>query len=579
VWLDIETNGEPVYDKSFEVRTVQVASPAWDSAYVIPARIEYYADIRRLLKAAPVIGGHNLTYEWQALAVADITDSPNEHWHKSIDTMLITALAAHPQAPKLLALKENVRALVDADYDLDKRLKEFMRFENQDLEWVDNVGNLPGFPPAVLVRKRRKEPYTWASVPIDSSEFLEYAAGDVIAPPHLFDVLSLSAYAALPALYKRERDLAVLMQGITVRGLPVNPDALDEAEEELRQQVAGPRNTLRAAGIDTETGLSAATRDILLAALDAAKIKPPKTPKGGISLAQNQMILAADGKPLPAVLEAWYALAQARKFQTTYLDHFRDGLDNDGTIHPDIRVMGAMTTARMSISDPPLQQLPTQGATRSCLTARPGKVLVGADLSQIEFRVAAAISGDVTLLQAFKDGVGVHDIVSARMYGPNYTEQQRSIAKRGGFGWLYGGGAKTLASQTGVSMKVAGGVMKALKESYPTLAAFKDQAAEMTRIVTSYGRELQPDAGRKYASLNYLVQSTARDIFTDGVFRAAKVFGPEAMWLPVHDELIIEVDAEDGDYAAHVLGEALSTTFMGVDCPALGKVIGSRWAK
>src|SRR5690606_31854913 len=76
-------------------------------------------------------------------------------------------------------------------------------------------------------------------------------------------------------------------------------------------------------------------------------------------------------------------------------------------------------TARMSISDPPLQQLPSgDWKIRRCLVADPGKVIVASDYSQVEMRVLAALCGDETLQQAIVSGADLHDFTAERVFGP-----------------------------------------------------------------------------------------------------------------------------------------------------------------
>src|SRR5439155_4757867 len=96
----------------------------------------------------------------------------------------------------------------------------------------------------------------------------------------------------------------------------------------------------------------------------------------------------------------------------------------DGRIYSTWRQLGA-ASGRMSCSDPNLQQLP-RGAYRRCIVAPPGRVLVKADYSQIELRIAAKVSGDKALLEAYQRGEDLHTITARNVLGiADVTKQHR----------------------------------------------------------------------------------------------------------------------------------------------------------
>lgn len=587
VTVDIETNGTKagLYDPEWQLRTVQLSSPAWgNTAYVIPNRIEFLQRIVDVLDAAPVLMAHNAMVEWQGLALADVTRSPADYWHKTIDTMLMVAVASHPEGPSgdaRLGLKDNVRALVDPDYDLDTELKAWFKPQYDVTEGVFKSGPRKGLPREIKTKVR--EAYSWATCPTDAPQFLRYAAGDVIVPEPLFDKLS-GTYSRAKEHYRVARDLSALMQKRTVRGLEVDEGALIAAEADLAHQVKEPVERLRAAGLDPTQGYTAENRDRLVQCLKDVGIPVPMT-KGTENkgpqeaLGQDGVRLAADGKPLPQLLQDWYTKEQAVKFKSAYLDLFRDGLEyGNGLIHPDIRIMQA-ATGRTSVAKPPLQQLPTEGTTRGCLRASAGKVLVSADLSQIEFRIAGALSGDQALLDMVLGGIKIHNVVAKLAFGEGFNDHQYGAAKTAVYAWLYGATPATIARQTGVSMATAKKLIQTIERMFPALVAFKRSRMSMRRATTWYGREILLNNDAPWAKLNYEVQGSAYDLFTIGTLAAAKEFGDDAIWLTVHDEVIVEVDEADGPEAARVLGKTLSTEFMGVPCPAVGKVIGRNWSK
>lgn len=113
-------------------------------------------------------------------------------------------------------------------------------------------------------------------------------------------------------------------------------------------------------------------------------------------------------------------------------------------IHPNFKIHGTVT-GRLSCVDPNLQQVPRDPFLRSIITAPPGWVFVEADYSQIELRIAAAISGDVTMKRAFQTRGDVHRLTASAVSGippEQVTNDMRKKAKAVNFGFLYGMGAK-----------------------------------------------------------------------------------------------------------------------------------------
>src|SRR5215212_10196697 len=94
-------------------------------------------------------------------------------------------------------------------------------------------------------------------------------------------------------------------------------------------------------------------------------------------------------------------------------------------------------TGRMASSSPNLQNLPPE--VRRYFKAPAGRVLVVADYSQIELRIAAKISREERMLAAFANGEDIHTITARSLTGrEEVTKQERKLAKAVNFGLLYG---------------------------------------------------------------------------------------------------------------------------------------------
>ena len=117
-----------------------------------------------------------------------------------------------------------------------------------------------------------------------------------------------------------------------------------------------------------------------------------------------------------------------------------------GRIHAEYNQLGA-DTGRFSCRNPSLQNIPKDKSFRSCFVAAPGNVLIRADYSQIELRIAAEITGDNKMIEAFTNGDDLHRL-TASIFSKKPIDQikkeERQAAKAVNFGLIYAMGAETL---------------------------------------------------------------------------------------------------------------------------------------
>jgi DNA polymerase-1 len=275
--------------------------------------------------------------------------------------------------------------------------------------------------------------------------------------------------------------------------------------------------------------------------------------------------LAALGHPLAALLRRYrLARKQCGAFGADWLEHVRD----DGRVYATWRQVGTRA-GRMSCSGPNMQQLP-RGAHRRCVVAPPGRVLVKADYSQIELRIAAKVSGDEALLAAYRRGDDLHTITARNVLRvEEVTGQHRQLAKAINFGLLYGMGARGFRqyakTQFGVELTEgeAHRYREAFFKSYPGLAAWhrrvRAEKAMETRTRSGRRRVLDgrtPDTHR----LNTPVQGTGADGLKLALAllweRRGEVPGAFPV-LAVHDEIVVECEQGQGEAVAGWLKRAM----------------------
>jgi uracil-DNA glycosylase family 4 len=135
-----------------------------------------------------------------------------------------------------------------------------------------------------------------------------------------------------------------------------------------------------------------------------------KTAKGAASTSES--VLKRIDHPVTEALLRFRGAAQQHSF---FIEGWKPFLI-DGRLHPSFKLHGAVT-GRPSCQHPNLQQVPRDPRIRSLITAPKGWVFIEADLSQIEMRVAAELSGDPTLLNTFYQGQDVHWKTATREIG------------------------------------------------------------------------------------------------------------------------------------------------------------------
>ncbi len=294
-----------------------------------------------------------------------------------------------------------------------------------------------------------------------------------------------------------------------------------------------------------------------------------KTPKGQPSTAEDVLQELAAEYELPALILKHRSLA---KLKSTYTDRLPEKINPDtGRVHTHYH-QATTATGRLSSQDPNLQNIPIRTPAgrrvRQAFIAPPGRVMVACDYSQIELRIMAHLSEDERLLAAFDAGEDVHRATAAEVFDCAVDEvsaDQRRAAKAINFGLMYGMSGWGLARQLDLTRTEASEYIDRYFERYPGVAQLMDdvraQAREQGYVETLLGRRLwTPDIkarnpqrrqAAERAAINAPMQGSAADIIkramieVDGWIQSADV--PALLVMQVHDELVLEVDADAVD--------------------------------
>ena len=174
-----------------------------------------------------------------------------------------------------------------------------------------------------------------------------------------------------------------------------------------------------------------------------------------IKLSQKTGEPSSDAKVLKRLKSKGFTLAEQLldyKFyygaNSKFLNRWEDDAFYDGRIHPNFNLTNVVT-GRTSCSDPNLQQVPRNKELRTLFTAPPGRVLLEADYSQIELRIAADYANEPTMLKIYREGGDIHTETAMSLTGLSAEQvkgEPRSRAKPVNFGFLYGMSAKGFVS-------------------------------------------------------------------------------------------------------------------------------------
>jgi len=293
---------------------------------------------------------------------------------------------------------------------------------------------------------------------------------------------------------------------------------------------------------------------------EQAGILLPPDEKGAPSLDQNLLAFLKWEYKLVAQYLEWKGAVT----RVSGIEKLLESVGSDGRIHCNYRQMGT-ETGRLSAASPNLQQVPRREEFRRLFRAREGYVLVVADFSQVELRVAAELSGEQRMLEAYKAERDLHTETAALMAGIEWdavTKAQRQSAKVANFGLLYGAGPATLrkqaAAQYGIDMALdeAKKIVEGFRAAYPRLYAWQTTEGNRTTkaVFTKYGRrrELTGFNDKYTTRINTQVQGTAGDIAKIAlamIWKSIKASRrDEALLIAmVHDEIVLEVQEEFTD--------------------------------
>lgn len=567
--VDVETAGYPLGHEHYRLRTVQLGDDQLAVTFD-PHQADQAELIKQLLSEAPALHAHSATADLAPLAHAGLIGY-SAGWDRMFDTGIV-ALLNDPKStgsdPGLKQLAGSVLGPLAVSPAADKARGELFAAGG----WLKETD--------VTTPIERSG---WAQVDSEATTMVRYAASDVLDTAAIAKRLP----GVPEALLGRERAVQRQTALLPLTGVRLDYEHVQEMRSihiPLREQ--SKARVLAMAGGDIENpGSSTQVAKKLTAMGVALPLTKPnrKTGTGGgqpsadkAALEPLQHLDGPVGDLVTEVLDYRHNNTLINMFLTPFSLLCEKG---DGRARPTVYTLGT-DTGRMSVVRPNLQQLSRQGGIRACITADPGQLMVGADFSGIELRVAAALSQDPNLIRILAEGRDIHAEIALQVWGadqelsaragkPTPKKEHRYKAKPMVFGRIYGGGAATLAGQTGTTLQEANAVIETLDALTPGLAAWSTQMRNWvkgggTQFPTYAGRIIYMDPDQPHKAGNYAIQGSARELLVDSMMKWADTRWGGAVLLPVHDELDAFVPEGEAVEATATLVSCMETELYGV---------------
>ena len=298
-----------------------------------------------------------------------------------------------------------------------------------------------------------------------------------------------------------------------------------------------------------------------------------KKSKNGFSTGQKELDKLREHSPIIEKIEQFREFS---KLKSTYVDALPKLADEKNRIHSNF-AQDVTTTGRLSSSNPNLQNIPIRSELgrriREGFVAKKGNLLVSADYSQFELRLAAVLANDKPLIETFEKDLDIHAKTASEVFGVQIDEvskEQRRVAKIINFSVLYGVGAHNLSGTIGVGFYEAKKYIEEYFNAHKPIRELMDNTLKKAQnegfVETFFGRRRpMPDIKSsnfmiremaKRAAQNMPIQGTEADLMKRAMLAVDEKIvkaGLGEQILQIHDSILVEVPAENAENVAEIL--------------------------
>ncbi|MDF1835526.1 MAG: DNA polymerase, partial [Alteraurantiacibacter sp. bin_em_oilr2.035] len=422
-----------------------------------------------------------------------------------------------------------------------------------------------------------KKAIPFGEVPLDKATPYAAEDADVTWRLHAHLAYRMPGEGGVRIYQRVDRPLIPVVAHMEREGIKVDRAELARLSETFAKEIARLEGEIHAdAGTSFTIGSPKQLGEVLF---DTLGYKGGKKGKSGQYSTDQSVLerLANDGAPIAnKVLE----YRQLSKLKSTYTDALQEAINTrTGRVHTSYSLVGAQT-GRLSSTDPNLQNIPIRTEIgrqiRKAFVPEDGNVLLAADYSQIELRLAAHMADVDTLTEAFAAGEDIHARTAREMYG-EVTRDTRAQAKTINFAILYGISRWGLAGRLGVEADEAQAMIDTYFQRFPGIQKYIVRTLETVRergySETLFGRKTwfprinsknqAERQGSERAAINAPIQGTSADIIKRAMVRMLPALqeaglGNVRMLLQVHDELVFELPQTDIAAASPVIERVMA---------------------
>jgi DNA polymerase I, thermostable len=298
-----------------------------------------------------------------------------------------------------------------------------------------------------------------------------------------------------------------------------------------------------------------------------------KKSKNGFSTGQKELDKLREHSPIIEKIEQFREFS---KLKSTYVDALPKLADEKNRIHSNF-AQDVTTTGRLSSSNPNLQNIPIRSELgrriREGFVAKKGNLLVSADYSQFELRLAAVLANDKPLIETFEKDLDIHAKTASEVFGvpiDEISKDQRRVAKIINFSVLYGVGAHNLSGTIGVGFYEAKKYIEEYFNAHKPIRELMDNTLKKAQdegfVETFFGRRRpMPDIKSsnfmiremaKRAAQNMPIQGTEADLMKRAMLAVDEKIvkaGLGEQILQIHDSILVEVPAENAENVSEIL--------------------------
>jgi len=415
-------------------------------------------------------------------------------------------------------------------------------------------------------------------VPVDRAT--EYAAEDADVALRLWMRFRIRLpFEKATRVYELvDRPMVAVVGAMERDGVKVDHEVLRDLSAEFNTQIAALEEKICGeAGCKFTIGSPQQLGDVLFNRMGLSGGRKGKS--GVYSTDQNELErLEREGVPIARLVLEWRQLS---KLKSTYTDALQEQINRaTGRVHTSYSLSGAQT-GRLASTDPNLMNIPIRTEIgrriRDAFIAEPGHVMMSADYSQIELRLAAHMCDVPTLKAAFEAGEDIHNRTAEELFG-TVDRDTRARAKTINFAILYGISRWGLAQRLEITSDEAQAMIDRYFQRFPGIRVYigetLTQARETGFTTTLFGRKTHfprikssvqhERQGAERAAINAPIQGTAADIIKRAMGRmqpalAAEGLAGTRMLMQVHDELVFEVPEDEVGKAGEVVRRVMES--------------------